>query len=355
MGSEVARARTLLVLIACTALSAGCAAPARSPQAPVQTAEDGAVLLFSSIQVDEPVTNFLITGAVPIPGGRAAVSYDVAYPEAGDGGIMGEPRIAVLESDGSLTAVVLPELGGRPVGPGVIPLASSSAGDVYIWDPNNNRIVRWPQAGDWTTVLDLDPATLFGAPRASAGPNDELYVATADTVLRVTSGGDVERVAGVEPNPAVPGAFPEATRGSLPRPATAGPLPYISGLVADTSGSVYVGIESAILMIARGQLTLVADSTANGSDGQPLIREPSVDEQGGRTGSILTSLALASDGSLLAGDSGLQRILRFAPEAASVLVDPASSVSNGSNLTSYSEPTLLFLRDGGQMLFSISA
>ncbi len=213
--------------------------------------------------------------------------------------------------------------------------------------------MRWPRTGDWTTVLRLDPAVLYGAPRAPAGPDGELFVATADTVLRVDPGGGSERLAGVEPHPGVPGAFPEAPLGPLPRPATAQPLPHISGLVADSSGAVYVSTESAVLLISQGELTLVADSTTPGTDGKPLIRSQSVDTEGGSTGSLLTSLALASDGAVLAGDSGQQQIPRIAGGTASVLVDPASGVSNGTSLGRSAGPELLFSRAGGQARYSI--
>ncbi len=110
------------------ALVGACTAPSGTAHPPVPTTSDGSVLLFSEADTGEPVTNFLITGAVGMPDGGVAMAYDVAYPEAGDRGGVGARRLAVLEKDRSLTGVALPDVDGRSAGPGALPLAASSVG-----------------------------------------------------------------------------------------------------------------------------------------------------------------------------------------------------------------------------------
>ncbi len=332
-------------LLAVSLVTAGCtrSQPEASPAEPVTfDAPAGHLeLLFSEATLDEPTENFLILGAVPLADGSLAVLYDVAYPQAGsDVSGYGDPRLMTL-ADGRLTPIELPDVDGVPVDSAALPLASSPEGELYLWDYPAERLLRRTATGHLSVIAQIDANAGCGPQGAAVGPVGDLYLLTADTILRIGEDGEAARIAGVEPDPSFPGDCPEIALGPLPRPATSAALPYLSAIAVGNDGTVYVTSMQSLLAVSDGQLRLVADPGTVGENGRPLIFH---------SGSFLTSVGIDVDGAVLVGDSGRQRILRITESSASVLVTSASSIVPGS-VGRFPEADLLFVRGGGESLY----
>lgn len=340
-------------------LVAGCAAPATtSPGADESTTAvaseprppaEGERLVFSEDSVAEPVQNWLIYEGVLLPDGTIAVSYDLDTAQAGeDSGQPREPRVALL-SDGSLDSLELPVVVEGVQADLVSPRTSSPAGDLLCLDSPARRLLELSAAGEWSVRAEPPPTSaLGGSPVPAYGPSGTLYVAVGGSVYAYPPGESAQLIAGIPVEEQGPD---EPQLGEFPRPATSQPLPLVRSMVVGDDGTVYLGFQHTLLALSDGQLTVFADERTPSQDGgDNLIVVPTWREDGTFRGTFLTSLALDADKAVLVSDSGHQRILRIARGKAEVLIDDASSLSNGSRVSDTGQDILLFFRGGGDSL-----
>jgi uncharacterized protein (TIGR03437 family) len=188
-------------------------------------------------------------------------------------------------------------------------LKVDSAGNVYIADRGNHRVRRVNTAGVINTVagtgvLDIGPDNVPATASAVSSPSDialdssgNLYIAeTALRVRRVNSAGIISTFAG-----GIPGGF-----GGDGGPATNARFASISGVVADSQGSVYIADtgNNRIRKVSNGIITTIAGNGTLGysGDGGPAVNAAL------SIRSATVGMAVDAGGNLYFPDTGNHRI-----------------------------------------------
>lgn len=233
-----------------------------------------------------------------------------------------------------------------------MPLTAAPDGTLYLWDDSAARVLARTAGGDWSVSVAVRKGSLFGPPRAAVGPEGDLFVQTAASVIRVDDTGAETRVVGTGSTGSCDGCMPDTPLGPLPREATSQAMPLLSGLVVGPDGTIYIATGTTVLAVERGQLSLVADPSTTSKDGDGAIT-PVHDAGDREEGSLLTAIVLDTDGALLVDDSGFdQRILRIEDSHSELLVSGVSWLFNGTIVENTATKDLLFMEDGSSVLIA---
>ena len=285
---------------------------------------------------------FRVKAAAFLPDGEVLVAAETNVPEAGDEVLDRRPILFVVAGDGECAPFDLPVVAGTAVTSNAVPMATGDDGALFVWDPDNHRIVRRGMTGAWTTAVTI-PSRLhmYGEPAAAVAADGTLYVRTDAAVQRVRS-GELEIVAGRGETPA---RFLDPR--TLPAPATAAALPALGDVAASADGALFLTTRNAILRVDQDGMLRAAASpeTTRGQDGA-IVRE----QEGTELRSTLTGVAVTPDGDLLIGDTGMQRVLLMREGQASVLMHDVTALAPGHPLDADATKLLALGEAGAQLL-----
>jgi hypothetical protein len=319
---------------------AGCGAPhsasaEKCGEAPVAAAgELKTILRASAFGADA-----LILGSAALPGGSIVVAYEGNPEEAGgEEGWTPDPGLVLLGEDGSCAPFPAPSVDGVRVGLDAQPVAVDSDGRLYLWDPDDRRVVREKVGGSWEMVTMLPERFLSyqPTPDVAVDPDGDVYLSGDYRVSRVTATGSLEDVAGNGEQ----GRTAEAGTKNLPRPGTSAPLPEVRAIRSTPSGALVMATKSAVMTLDAGTLSLLADKNSTAAEEARLTERTQ-----------LTALEVTPSGDVLVSDLPGRRILRLREQAVTVLVESPSylSLSPGGALLP-DGAALLVHQDGGQSL-----
>jgi hypothetical protein len=307
----------LSVLTGCANRAAG-SAPGTCGAAPFVEPGDTTTIVYGG------ALSFVVTGSAALPGGDVLVAVETNVPEAGDEATDPRPETFVIGADGECVPFELPVVEGTAVGGTAVPVAAGDDDSLFLWDPDNHRIVGRDASGTWRTAVTIPSRlVMYGTPDAAVAQDGTLYVQTDASIHRVVA-GELELVAGTEER-LRQGHDP----GPFPRPATSKPLPLLTGIDASADGELFLAMQSGILAVdAGGTLRLLADdATTRGQEGAIVGHEA-----GPVNRSRLLGIAVTEDGDLLVGDPGRDRVLQLSHGRSSILTEEARALSFGEPL-----------------------
>jgi len=286
--------------------------------------------------VPDRALSFGVTAGAALPGGDVLVAVETNVPEAGREVSDRGPEIFVIRADGTCDPFDLPVVEGTAVGRTAVPVAVADDGSLFLWDPDNHRIVGRNTSGTWRTAVTIPSRlAMYGRLDAAVAPDGTLYVQTDASIHRVVA-GKLELVAGT-------GQMLRQGRdpGPFPRPATSRPLPLLTGIDLTADGEPVLVMQTGVLTVdGDGILRLIADDdTTHGQEGAIVGQEA-----GPVNRSRLSRVAATEDGDLLVGDPGRDRVLQLSHGRSSILTEEARALSFGEPL----DPT-------GRMLLAINS
>jgi uncharacterized protein (TIGR03437 family) len=212
-------------------------------------------------------------------------------------------RIAEYEP-GRVRGVTASGLAFTPIAAGRVRqprgLAFDTAGNLYVADAGNRRIVRVARDGSETI---LGPGGFHGPAAVAAGPGGDVYVADAagNAIRRIRPTGLVETIVGT----GVAGFAGDHG------PASLAELSGPTSVAVGTDGMVWIAdtFNHRVRRVdAQGTITTVAGTGAAGSSGD------GGDASAARLDTP-ASISIAPDGSSYVADLGNQRIRRLVPDA----------------------------------------
>ena len=121
-----------------------------------------------------------IIAAVDSAVDKVLLSVDFRVPEAGnESAPEGMPRLVSLSAEGTVMEIPLPEVDGKPIDPGVLPIGTDGKGTTFLYEALRGRLLTMDSQGKWDSVLSLDSTRVGPRPAIAFGAQNQPYLTLA--------------------------------------------------------------------------------------------------------------------------------------------------------------------------------